>query len=454
MHAADRPPLPPEPTGPSPARLRVTGGRPLAGRPPLVGDKSLSHRVLLLGALADGPTRITNLSPCRDVRRTQGAVDALGARVDDRGDGIVTVHGRGPAGLAGPPITIDCGDSGTTMRLLAGALAGQRRTFTLSAAPSLAGRPMGRVVAPLSALGARIDAQDGHAPIRGAGGGLHAADIALEVASAQVGSAILLAALNAAGTTRVRYPAPVRDHTERMLHDMGAPIRFDGATSALDGPVARLAPPGGGAYEVPDDPSAAAFLWTAAAIVPGGVVELRGVALNAGRTGVLDALAAMGADVCIDRARERHGEPVGDVTVRQRPLHGIVVDGALVPRAIDELPLLAVAATQAAGTTIIRDAAELRVKESDRVAAIADGLRRLGANVAERPDGLAITGPTPLRGTDLDGAGDHRIVMALAVAALAAAGTTQISDAWRVADSFPRFVEALAAIGADVAAGG
>ncbi|MEO8084575.1 MAG: 3-phosphoshikimate 1-carboxyvinyltransferase [Ardenticatenales bacterium] len=476
MHVADAQPDPPPAapqTTPSPgaasARLRVTGGRPLAGDPPLVGDKSLSHRVLVLGALADGPTRIANLSPCHDVQRTRAAVDALGARVrdvgDDRdtgdrvgggdvGDGRIVIVGRGPAGLDGPQIAIDCGDSGTTMRLLAGLLAGQRRAFTLRAASGLGRRPMGRVIAPLAAMGARIESEGGHAPLRGQGGGLRGADLTLDIASAQVGSAILLAALNAVGTTRVRYPSPVRDHTERMLRGMGAPIDFDERQSVLSGPIARLQPPGGGDYVVPEDPSAAAFVLAAAAIVPGSSVRLRGVGLNPGRTGFLDALRAMGADVRIDAVHERHGEPVGDVSLRQRALHGTTVGGALVPRAIDELPLLAVVATQAAGTTVIRDAAELRVKESDRLATIAAGLRRLGADIVERPDGLTITGPTPLFGAAVDGADDHRIVMALAVAGLAAAGTTHVSDAWRVGDSYPRFVEALVGMGADAAVEG
>lgn len=435
---------------PTSARLVVRGGRAIGGRAPLAGDKSISHRILLLGALADGPTRIANLSPCRDVTRTRAAIEALGARVDALDDRIVVVTGRGVRGLGGPPVRIDCGDSGTTMRLLAGLLAGQPRRFTLTAAAGLGRRPMDRVIAPLRAMGADIRARDGRAPLEGTGGPLAGAEIVLPHASAQVAGAVLLAGLNAEGTTRVRYPAPVRDHTERLLAEMGAPIRFDMRSATLDGPVIRLDPAGGGTYTVPDDPSAAAFLLAAAAIVPSGEVRLSGVGLNPGRTGFLDALEAMGADIAIDGWREHGGEPVGDIVLRHRTLRATEIGGALVPRSIDELPLLAVVATQAVGTTVIRDAAELRVKESDRIEAIAAGLALLGADIEVRPDGWAITGPTPLVGADVDGADDHRIVMALAVAGLAARGRTSVSGASRVADSYPRFVEALAALGGDV----
>ncbi len=436
-----------------PTALVVAGGTPLTGTAPLVGDKSLSHRILLAASLADGPTRIRRLSPCRDVGRTRAALEALGVAIGDDGDDVV-VAGRGVRGLAGPAVTIDCGDSGTTMRLLAGLLVGQHRPFTLTAAPGLSRRPMERVAAPLRAMGADLATTDGHAPLVGRGAALAGIDVALPVASAQVASAVLLAALDAAGPTRVTTPAPVRDHTERLLAAMGAPIRFDGRTTTLDGPVARLSPPGGGRYDVPDDPSAAAFVLGAAAIVPGSAVKLAGVNVNPGRIGWLDALSAMGAAVTVDGWSMRCGEPVADIALAHRPLTAVRIDGPLVPRAIDELPLLAVVATRARGTTVIADAAELRVKESDRIARIADGLTRLGANVEVRPDGLAITGPTPLRGAAVDGADDHRIVMALAVAGLAAAGTTTVTDGERVADSFPGFVEALRAVGGEVAVEG
>jgi len=462
--------------------------RPLVGTPPLVGDKSISHRALILGALADGPTTIINLSPCADVARTRACLTALGVRIDPAGEaggegdgggdsgasdhaGTVVVHGRGVSGLAGPPAELDCGDSGTTLRLLAGVLAGQDRAFTLDGAPGLRRRPMARVVEPLVAMGADLRSTAGRAPLHGRGGPLNAIDVALAHASAQVGGAVLLAGIRAAGETRVRYPAPVRDHTERMLAAMGAPIRWDGVVSALSGPVERLAPVGGaadprdtaapgdprdsapaGRLVVPDDPSAAAFLLAAAAIVPGSRIALLRVGVNPGRTGFLDILAAMGARVDLDDRATHASEPVATVHLAAAPLVATEVAGPLVPRAIDELPLVAVVATQARGRTVVRGAAELRVKECDRIAAIVEGLARMGARIEARPDGFEVEGPTALRppADALDGHDDHRIVMALAVAGLAAEGETVVSGAVRVGDSFPGFAGALRAVGAKV----
>jgi 3-phosphoshikimate 1-carboxyvinyltransferase len=432
--------------------LAVRGGRPLAGSVPLVGDKSISHRALLVGALADGPTRILNLSPCADVARTLEAVRALGVRVEPSSGTAVVVHGRGVSGLAGPPVRLDCGDSGTTMRLLAGLLAGQDRAFTLDGAPGLRRRPMQRVVDPLRSLGARIEATDGRPPLVGQGGGLHGAELTLAQASAQVASAVLLAALNAQGPTTIHLPSPVRDHTERMLAAFGVPLHRDGLATRLDGPVARLRPPVDGRLPVPEDPSAAAFLLVAATLVPGSSVRLAGVGINPGRTGLLDAMAAMGVPVDRSAAATALGEPVATLTAKAGRPRGTVVAGPLVARAIDELPLLAVLATQAEGRTELRDAAELRVKESDRIAAVCDGLGRLGAAIRPLPDGFVVDGPCRLVGTAVDGYDDHRVVMALAVAGLVAEGETAISGAHRVADSFPGFVAALAALGAEISA--
>jgi 3-phosphoshikimate 1-carboxyvinyltransferase len=449
-------------TPPAAARLTVHGpAAPLRGSPRLVGDKSLSHRALILGALADGRTRIANLSPCADVGRTVDCLRRLGVLIEpwdiepwdarEPGDSSrVIVHGRGVQGLGGPPVRLDCGDSGTTMRLLAGVLAGQpRATFTLDGAPGLRRRPMERVVAPLVAMGAEIRTDGGHPPLTGRGRRLIAAEIGLAQASAQLGSAVLLAGLGAAGTTRLRYPAPVRDHTERMLAAMGAPIQWDGLTTTLRGPVAALAAlsDDSGRLALPDDPSAAAFLLAAAAIVPGSEVHLRRVGINPGRTGFFDILGVMGARIAIDNWAAVAGEPVADIHLTAAPLRSTEVAGALIARCIDELPLVAVLATQAEGRTVIAGAAELRVKESDRIAAIAEGLSRLGARVEARPDGLIIDGPTPLQGAAVEGWADHRIVMALAVAGLVAAGETTVSHAERVGDSFPGFVEAIGAIG-------
>jgi len=414
----------------------------------------------MLAALAEGTTTIDNLSPCGDVQRTLDALVALGARIDRPSPTEAVVYGLGVRGLGGPPVALDCGDSGTTMRLLAGLLSGQQRAFTLSGAPGLSARPMARVVDPLVAMGADVRAMDGHAPLRGlpAPGGLRGADIQLGRASAQVGSAVLLAALNAQGMTSVRYPSAVRDHTERLLAGMGAPVRWGAAESQLEGPVARLAPPFGGRYPVLEDPSAAAFLVAAATLVPGSDIALAGVCANPGRTGLFDILSGMGARLRLDDLAVLCGEPVATLHAAYGPLRGVRVGGALVPRAVDELPLLAVLATQAADTTVLEDAAELRVKETDRIAAMVDGLRAMGADITARPDGFVAHGPTPLRGARVEGRDDHRVVMALAVAGLVAEGQTVITDAERIGDSYPGFAAALGALGADVrfepAAGG
>ncbi len=430
-------------------RLLVRGGRTLLGTAPLVGDKSISHRALLLGALADGTTRVRNLSPCAAVERTLACLQDLGVSIQRQSEREAVVHGVGPAGLSGPPVHLDCGDIGTTMRLLAGILVGQDREFVLDGAPGLRQRPMDRVVVPLRQMGARIEATEGHPPLRGTGGRLVGAEITLEKASAQVGSAVLLAGLNASGATTVRYPQPVRDHTERMLAEFRVPIEWNGTASQIVGPVSTLTPPGGG-ITVPDDISAAAFLLAAGTILPGSAIRLTDVGMNPGRTGFLEILTRMGAQLTTDSWAKLGGEPTASLGVSFGYLRGIEVGQPLVARAIDELPLVAVLGSQARGRTVIFDAAELRVKETDRIAAIVEGLTRMGAAVEERPDGLVVEGPTRLSGTTVEGYEDHRIVMALAAAGLVAEGETTITNADRVADSFPGFVETLGELGADV----
>jgi 3-phosphoshikimate 1-carboxyvinyltransferase len=428
----------------------VQGGRPLVGSAGLVGDKSISHRALLLGALADGPTHILHLSPCADVQRSLAAVRALGIEVAVTSPTSVLVHGRGPRGMGGPPVQLDCGDSGTTMRLLAGLLAGQDRSFILTGAPGLLRRPMTRVVAPLRAMGADLTDTDGHAPLIGHGRALTGAEVRLQQASAQVGSALLLAGLNASGRSTVHYPTPVRDHTERLLAAMGAPLSWDGSTSRIDGPVGRLTPPDGGHLVVPADPSAAAFLLVAGTLLPGSAVTLPGVGMNEGRTGLLDAMDAMACPVAVADWALLGQEPVATLTSFSAVPQGAEIGGSLIARTIDELPVLAVLATQATGRTVVRDAAELRLKESDRVAAICEGLRQLGAAIQATPDGFVVDGPTRLVGSRVSGHDDHRVVMALAVAGLIATGETVVTHAERIADSFPGFVETLVALGADV----
>lgn len=469
--------------------LRVRGGTPLNGSAPLPGDKSISHRVLLLSALADGPTVVRNLSPCGDVARTLAALLALGVRIDGQAAGNlpatedqegelatgaaltdaalaeaalaeappgivmppVTVHGRGARGLGGRPVRIECGESGTTMRLLAGVLSSQDREFELDGSPALRGRPMDRVVEPLRTMGASIEtAPGGRPPIVGRGSPLAGQRVELLRASAQAGGAVLLAGLGAEGTTAVVYPAPVRDHTERMLTDMDVAVSWDGETSSLSGPVDRLRRWSGGDGIVPGDFSAASFLLGAAAMVQGSTVHLSNVGTNGGRTGLIDVLASMGGSPRISHEAESGGEPLASLAITSADLTGTEVGAPTASRAIDELPLVAVLATQARGRTTVRDAAELRVKECDRIAAIVDGLSRLGADIEERDDGFSVVGPTRLSGTLVEGYGDHRIVMALAVAGLAAEGETIVTDGACVADSFPGFVPALCALGADI----
>jgi 3-phosphoshikimate 1-carboxyvinyltransferase len=408
------------------ARLRVPG------------DKSISHRALILNAIADGNAIVTGLAPGHDVRATVAALVALGAGITPQGNGAMRV--TGPASWKARA-TIDCGNSGTTARLLLGALAPRARgAVVLDGDPSLRRRPMARVLRPLAAMGADIAAKGeaGRFPLEVRGRALAGASHRLEVASAQVKSALLLAGLAAEGPTVIEEPFPSRDHTERMLRAMGAAIE---TTSA--GQV-RLEP---GRIEsadvaVPGDLSSAAFFLGLAA-ARGGEVVVEGVGLNPGRTGFLDILGRLGAEVVID-PQEGTTEPQGSVTVRADGLRGIDVRPEEIPRSIDELPLLAVLATRAEGETRVTGAAELRVKESDRIAAIVDGLTAMGADAEALPDGFVVRGPTPLTGADLEARGDHRIAMALAVAASLGSGPSILSGAEWVDVSYPGFFEALA----------
>lgn len=403
------------------------------------GDKSIGHRAVMLAALADGESLITGLSGGEDNRSTVACLRALGVDIADAGPGALVVRGVGLRGLRAPVGDLDCGNSGTTMRLLAGILAGQQVEARLVGDASLSRRPMRRVIEPLTAMGARIAAEGdgGRPPLRVAGGDLRGVAWQSPVASAQVKSAILLAGLCAEGETSVTEPALSRDHTERMLRRRGVDVRVEGLRVTVSA-VEHLAAMD---VEVPGDPSSAAFPLVIALLT--GAVTVAGVGVNPTRTGFLDAVAAMGAPVSISEGPDAGGEPTADLRVERTPLRGAVIAGALIPRLIDEVPILAVLATQAHGVTEIRDAAELRVKESDRIAVVAAQLRALGASVEERPDGLAIEGPTPLRGAVLQSHGDHRIAMAGGVAGLIAAGETVVEDVACVATSFPGFVELL-----------
>ena len=410
-------------------------GNPLHGDLLVPGDKSVSHRAIMFGALAEGVTRIEGFLEGEDTRATAAIFRQLGVRIEAPSDGVRIVHGVGLHGLQPTDEALDCGNAGTAMRLLAGLLAGQRFDSTLVGDESLSKRPMRRVIDPLAAMGAVIESNAGCAPLRIRGGqALHGIDYALPVASAQVKSALLLAGLYAQGETHVREPHPTRDYSERMLAAFGAPCAFVPGEAALLGGYPMQACD----VSVPADFSSAAFFIVAASIVPGSELLLRRVGMNPRRTGLLHVLRLMGADIAEENAGEQGGEPVADLRVRHAPLRGIEVPIEHVPDMIDEFPVLFVAAACAEGATVVRGAAELRVKESDRIATMATGLRALGIKIDETPDGATIHGGT-LHGGSVESHGDHRIAMAFAVAAQLADGEVRIGDIANVATSFPGF---------------
>jgi 3-phosphoshikimate 1-carboxyvinyltransferase len=424
-------------------RLRVRPVARLAGTVAVPGDKSISHRAALLGAIARGRSEITGFLDAEDCGRTLRAVQALGAQVTRKGPGHYLVDGVGLGGLSEPDDVVDCGNSGTTARLLMGVLAGQPFSTVLTGDASLRSRPMARVAEPLRRMGATVAGRDGgrRLPLAVTGARpLRALEYRSPVASAQVKSALLLAGLWADGAVTVEEPAASRDHTERMLGGFGVRVLVDGRRVTL-APGQELR---GQSVAVPGDISSAAFFLAAALIVPDARVALAHVGINPTRTGLLDVLGEMGARVAVAEAGgSEGGEPVADLTVTPGALRAVEVGGAVIPRLIDEVPALAVIACAAAGITRIRDAAELRVKESDRIRAIAGALGQMGAEVAELPDGLEIRGGRPLRGAVVSSGGDHRMAMAIAVAGLAAQGETVVEDAACIATSFPGFVDAV-----------
>lgn len=415
----------------------ATAGQPLRGTLDIPGDKSVSHRAVMFAALADGTSNIDGFLEGEDTRATAAIFSKLGVRMETPSPSRRVVHGVGVDGLKAPEGLLDCGNAGTGMRLLAGLLAAQPFDSVLVGDGSLSRRPMRRVTAPLAKMGARIDtAESGMPPLRIHGGqALHGIDFTLEVASAQVKSAILLAGLYADGETVVREPHPTRDYTERMLSAFGVDIEFSPGHARLRGGQRLRATD----IAVPADFSSAAFFLVAASIVPGSELRLRKVGLNPRRTGLLAALRMMGADIVEENPGSHGGESVADLVVRHAPLHGIEVPEALVPDMIDEFPALFVAAACAEGETLIRGAAELRVKESDRLATMATGLRSLGLQVDETPDGATIH-PGMLHGGTVESHGDHRIAMSFAVAAQrVASGEVRVGDIANVATSFPGF---------------
>jgi 3-phosphoshikimate 1-carboxyvinyltransferase len=428
--------------------LIVAPGGALTGTIVIPGDKSVSHRAVMFGALADGVCQVSDCLLGEDVLATMDAFRALGVTVDNHGDGRLTVHGVGVDGLRAPAAPLYLGNSGTSMRLLCGILAGAGLPATLTGDPSLSRRPMRRVTEPLNRMGARLTtAEGGTPPVSLAGGGrLTAIDYQLPVASAQVKSAVLLAGLYADGVTRVTEPAPTRDHTELMLRACGVELDSHAGTVSLRGGQ-RLK-----AFDiaVPADISSAAFFIVGAAIAPGSRLTMPAVGVNPTRTGVLDIMAAMGARIDHGAPRRVGSEPVADLTVHGSALRGIDIPQAAVPLAIDEFPAIFIAAACAEGRTVLRGAEELRHKESDRIAVMAEGLNALGIRTEVYDDGIAIDGGI-LQGGEIDAQGDHRIAMAFAVAALRAAGPITIRNAANIATSFPTFVAAARACGLRIA---
>jgi len=424
--------------------FEVSPGGCLGGELKVPGDKSISHRAIMLGALADGTSDVTGFLGGADALATLAAFRAMGVAISDPDAGALTIQGVGLDGLEPPKAPLDLGNSGTSMRLLAGIMAGQGFDTTLVGDASLSRRPMTRVTEPLKAMGAGVATdQDGTAPLTFRGGRrLWGIDYELPVASAQVKSCLLLAGMYADGTTRVSEPATTRDHTERMLAGFGYPVRRQRATAELAG-GGRL---GARGIAVPADISSAAFFLVGAAIAPGSDVLLTDVGLNPTRTGVLRILERMGAAITVRNEREVSGEPLGDIRVRGSRLQGIDIGPDLVPLAIDEFPALCIAAAAAEGETVVTGAEELRVKESDRIQVMAEGLGAIGVTAEPREDGIRIVGG-PLRGGRVDAHGDHRIAMAFAMAGLVSGEGIRVDDCANVATSFPGFAELAAGAG-------
>lgn len=415
----------------------------IGGSMQVPGDKSISHRALMLGGIAHGTTRISGFLDSADCRATLEALRTLGVQIERPGAGEVLITGAGFRGLRASAAPLDMGNAGTAMRLFMGLLAGQPFDSTLIGDASLMRRPMERVATPLRLMGAQLDTQDGHPPVHIHGGAaLRAIDYTLPMASAQVKSAILLAALRANGHTRVSEPAPTRDHTERMLQGFGVQLERSGATVAMRGGQTLR----GTAVNVPGDISSAAFFIVAGCLAAPAGLTLRGVGVNPTRTGLIDMLRLMGAQIDIRPQQSAGPEPIADITVHAAPLRGVVVPEHLVPLAIDELPVFFIAAACATGETVVTGAAELRVKESDRLAVMASGLEAVGVRCELLSDGIRIQGGG-LRGGRVNSHGDHRIAMAFAIASVRAGAAIEIDDVANVGTSFPGFPAAARTLG-------
>ncbi|MCB0122108.1 MAG: 3-phosphoshikimate 1-carboxyvinyltransferase [Caldilineaceae bacterium] len=428
-------------------QFSIQSGSPLTGQCSVPGDKSISHRAVIFGSIAEGKTTVRNFLDGHDCRATVGVMRALGVEIEVLNPTELVVQGRGIDGLQEPADVLNCANSGTTIRLLTGLLAGQQFAGFLTGTAQLRRRPMGRIVNPLKGMGADImGRQNGnYAPLGIRPARLRSVEYEMPMASAQVKSSVLLAGLYAKGLTIVREPGPTRDHTERLLRAMAAPVDVIGNTVLIERPTSPLR---GIDLTVPGDLSSAAFLLVAAAVIPDSRITIVGVGVNPTRTGIVDALLEMGAQIRFHHEREEAGEPVADVEVRYSNLRAATFGGPGIVTMIDELMVLAVAATQARGRTVIKDAAELRVKETDRIASTVGELRKMGAKIEPTSDGFIVDGPTELKGAPVESQGDHRLAMALTVAGLVAKGDTTVYGSEVTADSFPGFEVTLQALGA------
>jgi 3-phosphoshikimate 1-carboxyvinyltransferase len=411
----------------------------IAGTVALPGDKSISHRLAMLSAIAEGTSRVRNYSSGADCQSTLGCIEALGAAVTRNGSDL-TIEGRGLKGLSQPASRLDAGNSGSTIRMLSGILAGQSFTSEIAGDESLARRPMDRIIKPLGEMGAEVEARDGRfPPLRIQGRPLRAIDYTLPVASAQVKTCVLFAGLFATGTTIVREPVRTRDHTEVALRQFGAEISVQKRVISVQGPAKLKA----AELRVPGDVSSAAFFMVAALLVPDSNLVITGVGLNPTRSALLDFLAGMGATVRVLDVRDESGELAGDISVRYAPVRGGVLEGAMTAALIDEVPVLAILGAVAKEGLVVRDASELRVKETDRIATVVENLGRMGIEGQACPDGLRVPGGQRFRAAELDSFGDHRIAMAFSVAALAADGPCTIKNAEAASVSFPEFYSTL-----------
>ncbi|AZR74186.1 3-phosphoshikimate 1-carboxyvinyltransferase [Anoxybacter fermentans] len=423
--------------------LKINQLNRLKGELVIPGDKSISHRSIILGSLADGKTRVKGFLESEDCLNTLAAFRAMGVTIEKIRPGEYIIEGVGLYGLKEPEQVIDCGNSGTSMRLLAGLLAPQNFYTVLTGDHSLRHRPMDRVIEPLNRMGAKIWARKGkYAPLSIQGSKLQGINYSLPVASAQVKSAILLAGLYADGDINLIEPGLSRDHTERMLIGFGVDLQKDGNKIHLSGETEKRLYPQD--LQIPGDISSAAFFITAGLITSGSEILLKNVGLNPTRSGFIEVVKKMGGEIEFLNPRKMSGEPVADILVKSSKLHGITIEGEIIPRLIDELPIIAVLASQAEGKTIIRDAAELRVKETDRIKAMASELTKLGVEIEELPDGMVVQGPARIRGgVKVHSYGDHRIAMSLAIAGLVADSEIIIQESQCINTSFPEFVKIL-----------